>query len=243
MILLAAALLQAGPQTPNESRYEHCLALLGTDPAAAVRDANAWQAGGGGFLARQCLALAYTKAGRFDAAAGEFDAAARQADAARDPRAARLWAQAGNAWLAANDAPKARAALDAALAKGALTGTDRGEAMLDHARALVLAGDLSGARGDIDKALAAVDADPLAWLLSASLARRMGDLQRAKTDIDQALLRAPDDASVQLEAGNVAATRRDDAGAKQHWSEASRIGGDRPVGQSARAALAQFGAK
>jgi len=49
-----------------------------------------------------------------------------------------------------------------------------------------------------------VPEDPLAWLLSASLARRMGDLDRAQADIGEAAKRSPDDASVALEAGRIA---------------------------------------
>jgi tetratricopeptide (TPR) repeat protein len=241
MILLPLLLQSSGPPSPDEGRYEHCVALVGSDPIAATRDATAWQLAGGKYLARQCLALAYAQTGNYPAAGAEFDEAARLAQDAHDVRAARLWAQAGNVWLAANNGPKARVSLDAALAAGTLTGLDRGEATLDRARALVLAADLTDARRDIDAALKDADADPLAWLLSASLARRMGDLPRAKADIAQALARSADDASVQLEAGNIAAESRDEAGARQHWQEASRIGGDRPVGRSARTALAQFG--
>src|SRR3546814_16537719 len=74
-------------------------------------------------------------------------------------------------------------ALDAAIGGGTLTGLHLGEAHLDRARALVAAGALAAAREDIDAALADAADDPLAWLLSATLARRMHEWARAKKDI------------------------------------------------------------
>jgi hypothetical protein len=43
-----------------------------------------------------------------------------------------------------------------------------------------------------------------------------------------------------LEAGNIAASSGDEAGAKLAWTAAARIGGESSVGKSAKAALAQF---
>lgn len=229
----------AGPPAPTD-RYAHCMDLAANDPAAGIEEGSRWRLSGGGVLARQCLGVAYANANQLTAAATEFEAAARAAELAKDKRAAAYWAQAGNAWLAAQDAAKARAALDAALASGTLTGLDLGEASLDHARAQVANNDLEGARSDIDQALANASADPLAWLLSATLARRMDDLPRAKKDIDEALRRSGDDASVQLEAGNIAAMSGDEAGAKEAWKRAVAIAPDGPAGKSARGALAQF---
>ena len=193
----------AGPPAIDRGRYEHCLDTVTTDAAKAVDEASAWRIAGGDFLARQCLGMAYAKLGQWKLAADEFAAAARAAEVAKDLNAANYWAQSGNAWLAAGEPSKARAAIDAALSSGTLAGLDLGEARLDRARALVAAGDLEGGRDDIDRALVLAKDDPLAWLLSATLARRMDDLPRAKTDIAEALRRSPDDASVQLEAGNI----------------------------------------
>ena len=135
---------------------------------------------------------------------------------------------------------KALTSIDAAIAAGGLTGLALGEAHLDRARARVAAGDTAGARGDIDIALRTAADDPLAWLLSATLARRTGNLKRAQADIAEALTRAADDASVQLEAGNIAALVGDEAGARAGWTKAVQLGGSTAVGVSARAALAQF---
>ena len=135
---------------------------------------------------------------------------------------------------------KAHAALDAALTSGTLVGQDRGEALLDRARALVAAGQMAGARTDLDAALAEAPDDPLAWLLSATLARRMNDLPRARTDIAEALKRSGDDASVQLEAGNIAALSGDAEGAKRAWTLVPKLAPASPMAASARQALSQF---
>ena len=223
-----------------DTRFDRCIALIATDPGAARAAAAEWRAEGGGSIARQCAGLAYTKESNWRAAAAEFEAAARAVEAGHDVRAPSYWAQAGNAWLAAAEPLKARGALDAALASGGLTGLQRGEAQLDRARALVALGESEPARADLDAALRAAGDDPLAWLLSATLARRTGELSRAKADIAEALKRAADDASVQLEAGNIAALAGDEAGAGAAWSEASRLAPTSDAGRSAASALKQF---
>lgn len=229
------------PRDPVRVRYDRCVELAtGDDPAAGIKDATAFQIEGGRYFARQCQGIANANLGQWSAAATAFEEAARGAENAKDVRAANYWAQAGNAWLAAGDGAKARAALDAALANPALTGLLRGEAELDRARSLVAAGDRPAARAAIDRALGLAGDDPLAWLLSATLARQMNDLPRAKADIGQAVRRSPDDASVQLEAGNIAAAAGDEVGAKAAWAQVARLKPDSPQAKAAEAALAQF---
>jgi len=240
-LLLAALAPQAavGPVETRVDKYRRCATLRDRDPAEAVTYAKAWQARGADRLALRCQARAEAARSDWKAAAAIFERAAALPDARRDDDTPALWTEAGNAWLAGGEPVRAVAAFDAA-AGGALSSFDRGELQLDRARALVAAGDAGGARTAIDSALILVPADPLAWLLSATLARRGGDLPRARKDIAEAVRRAPDDASVQLEAGNVAALARDEAGARSAWAEAARLGGERPAGVQARAALAQF---
>ena len=231
----------AGP-ADNGARLQRCIATIATDPVAARAEAGRWRMAGGGAAARDCAGLAFAAEKNWPAAATEFETAAHEAQLARNDRAATYWAQGGNAWLAAGDPARARVALDSALTAGTLTGLQLGEARLDHARALVAAGDLASARTDIDLALTTAGADPLAWLLSATLSRRMGNLPRARGDIAEALKRSADDPSVQLEAGNIAAQSGDEPAARTAWGEAARLAPDTPVGRSAVAALAQFDA-
>jgi tetratricopeptide (TPR) repeat protein len=225
-LLLAAAQVApaaAGPVDPRGDRFARCVGLTQTDPAAARAEAGRWRIGGGRYFARQCAGLAFAAEKNWPSAAAEFEEAAREAQVVKDDRAASYWAQAGTA-----------------LAAGSLTGLPLGEAQLDHARALVAAGDLDAARGDLDLALTTAGDDPLAWLLSATLARRMDNLPRARSDIAEALKRSADDASVQLEAGNIAARSGDEAAAREAWGTAARLAPTSDVGRNAVAALKQF---
>lgn len=197
-MILLSLLLQAAAPAPN------CPDLLKADPAKALEVANGRILQGGGVSAKQCAALAFAALGKWPAAAAAFEQAAHQAERDRQNIAADLWVQAGNAHLAADQPKEAVAALDAALLTGSLSGPASGEAHLDRARAQVALGKLPEARTDLDDALKLVPEDPLAWLLSASLARRMGALDRAQADIDHAAKLSPDDASVALEAGRIA---------------------------------------
>ncbi|MBX9797232.1 hypothetical protein [Sphingomonas sp.] len=240
LLLAAQAVEPVAPRQAFAERYERCLDLATDDPGRGIEEATDWRIKGGRHYARQCLGMAYANLNRWTAAATEFTEAAREAEVDRDVRAARYWAQAGNAWLATGDAAKARAALDAALASGNLVALQLGEARLDRARALVLLGELAAARTDIDKAKETAAKDPLLWLASATLARRMGDLPLAKADAIKAHGLAPDDASVLVEIGNIAASEGDATGAQAAWREAIARQPGSDAANSAEAALRQF---
>ncbi|WP_293881727.1 tetratricopeptide repeat protein [Sphingomonas sp.] len=241
IILLAlAAAASSSSMTPSadELRFETCAALVDTDPVKALDMASSWQLQGGGVLARQCAGLAYGRQQRWLPAATAFEGAARLAETTADGRAALLWVQAGNAALAAADPARARGFLDAALARGQLVGDAAGEAHLDRARACAAMGDLKAARADLDLAVKMVPADPLAWLLSAALARKMDDLLRARADIAEAAARSPDDATVALEAGNIALLSGHADAARTAWTAAAKNAPDSDSGKSAAEALA-----
>lgn len=223
-----------------EARYDRCVDLATVNPPEGVVEGTQWRASGGGFFARQCIGIAYANQAKWTPAAEEFEAAAQEAEVARNSKAAQFWAQAGNARLAAGDVAKARAALDAALAAGTLVGLERGEAQFDRARAMVAAGELEGARNDIDQALTLAGEDPLIWLASATLARRMDDLPRARKDIAEAFRRSSDDPSIYLEIGNIAALGGDADGAKSAWNDAVRVAPSSEAAANARNALKQF---
>lgn len=233
--MIALLILAAEP-----TRFEACALLADSDPARAIDEASTWRIAGGGVLARQCEGLAYVTQKRWAPAAAAFEAAAREADVNADGRAAFLWVQAGNAALAGNEPAKAAAYFDGALARGQLTGEALGEVHLDRARARAAQGDLKGARADLDLVAKHVPADPLGWLLSATLARKMNDLPRAQTDIEQAATRSPDDASVALEAGNIAVLSGRDDAARTAWEAAIKLAPDSPPAKSATESLARL---
>ncbi|GGE86810.1 tetratricopeptide repeat protein [Sphingomonas prati] len=203
-LLLQAAAGPAAPPTVATKRFEACTALIKTDAAAAVAEGERWAATNGGLPARLCLGLAYVAQEKWAPAEIAFAQAATEAEAARDGRAAALWVQAANAALAADDPSKARGDLDKALSLPVLTDVMRGEAYLDRARAGVALNDLPAARIDLDQALKLVPADPLAWLLSAALARRQGDQRRAVRDLAEARTRDPRAPEITEEAARIA---------------------------------------
>jgi tetratricopeptide (TPR) repeat protein len=239
MILLLLAAEAATP-APDAARFQACVTAAETDPARALEEASTWRIAGGGLLARQCEGLAYVTQKRWLPAATAFEAAAREAETRADGRAATLWVQAGNAALAGNDPAKAILYLNGALARGQLTGEGLGEAHLDRARARAATADIKGARDDLNVALKNVPADPLGWLLSATLARKMNDLPRAQTDITEAARLSPDDASVALEAGNIAILAGHDDAARTAWEAAIKLSPDSPPAKSAAQSLARL---
>ncbi len=244
LLIFAAQAASAGPvaavQANDQQRFDACAALVANDPARALDQAGAWRVNGGGLLARHCEALAYVAQMRWVPAATAFEAAAKEADNKGDGRSTNFWVQAGNAALAAGDPARARTAFDAALARGQAVQGDLGEIYLDRARARFAMSDKKGARDDIDAALKLVPADPLAWLLSATLARQSGELVRAQADIAEAASRSPDDAQVALEAGNIAILGGHEDAARTAWQAAVRNGPTTQAGKSAAEALSRL---
>lgn len=232
-MILLPLLLQAAAPAPAPD----CPALLKQDPAKALDVANGRILQGGGFSAKQCAALAFAAMEKWPAAAAAFEQAAREAEHDKSRVAADLWVQAANAHLAAGEPRPAIGALDAALLTGSLSGQASGEAHLDRARAEVALGQLVEARADMDDALKLVPEDPLAWLLSASLARRMNALDRAQADIDHAAKLSPDDASVALEAGRIALAAGAPDAARVAFEGAVR---NQPGSEAAKAAQAEL---
>ncbi|MFD1610369.1 tetratricopeptide repeat protein [Sphingomonas tabacisoli] len=231
MILLVPLLLQAAAPLQN------CAELVKSDPARALEVANGRILQGGGVSAKHCAAMAFAALDKWPAAAAAFEQAAQEAERNKLGIAGSLWVQAANAHLAAGDAAPAVSALDAALSGGSLTGLARGEAYLDRARANVALGKPELARTDMNEALKLVPQDPLAWLLSASLARRMGQLDRAQTDIEQAAKLSPDDSSVALEAGRIALASGAPGAARIAFEGAIK---NQPGSEGAKAAQAEL---
>src|SRR4051812_23007172 len=231
----------ARPHAAADRREASCLDLVRTAPERAAETATDWRAKGGGIAAILCQGLAYTALERWPEAATAFEAAAQAAERAQDRRRADFWVEAGNSWLAGSNPARARQAFDSALAAGTLTPQMQGEVHLDRARASVAAGDVAGARADLDKGLALVPNDPFAWYLSAALARRQNDLARARTDIGKAVTLAPDDAAVLLEAGNISGLAGEADAAKAYYQRAVRAGPRSPAGMAAASALAANG--
>jgi tetratricopeptide (TPR) repeat protein len=188
-----------------------------------------------------CRALNAQKAGDPASAAQDFEEAAK-ASSERDLRTARMWAAAGNLWIAAAQPGKAALDLDRALALPGLEAEQRGEALLDRARAAEAQNDLKTARDRMTEAASSVGDDPFYWYFSAALAIREGDVANAQASIGKALTLAPNEASILFEAGHVAHFAGEDAKARYYWERAASTDSGGPVGKWARDALAMLSA-
>jgi tetratricopeptide (TPR) repeat protein len=183
-----------------------------------------------------CRAVRATADSKPDEAAQDFEQAAQQLDSS-DPQVARLYAAAGNSWIEADQAAKAALDLDKALAGTALQGGQRGEALLDRARAAEAQGDLKTARAKLTEAQQTISKDPFLWFFSTALAIRENDTATAKSSIAQALALSPADPTILFEAGHVAQLAGDDVGARAYWTRTIARDPNGEAGKAARDAL------
>jgi tetratricopeptide (TPR) repeat protein len=228
-----------GPRGDNE-RLRACIAQVRTAPQQAAAEAQAWagEQGANRLMARRCLGLAFAAQEQWAAAATVYEQAAQDADAANDPGRAGFRAQAGNAWLAAGEAPRAIQALDAGLTTPGLDQAQRGQALLDRARAQVALGHADRARTDVDQALQLAPGEGFAWYLSAALARRAGDLVRAASDIARARQLSPEDPDILLLAGTIVGQGGNMNEAYALYRRVVEIAPDSEAGRQAAASLA-----
>ena len=152
-----------------------------------------------------------------------------------------MWAAAGNLWIAAKEPGKAAVDLDKALALPGLEAEQRGEALLDRARAAEAQDDLKTARAKANEASATISDDPFYWYFSAALALREHDGATAQSAIAKALELAPGDPAVMFEAGYVADFNGDDDQARSYWTRAAASDPDGPVGKAAAKAVEMLG--
>lgn len=236
-----AALTAVVPPAIAE-RLASCLASANIKPADGIAAAQAWAREGGGAYAAQCHGYALGLDKQWTQAAATFEAGAKIKGIDAVMRA-RLLSQAGNAELIAGNSAAALRALDEALALPLPRTLSTGEIHLDRARARVAANDLPGARTDLNQAITLAAADPLAWLLSATLARRMNDLPLARQHIEEAAKRARNDAPIALEQGIIyALSGGDDPAAIAAFGRALEIAGKTSdVGKQAADYLVQLG--
>ena len=186
-----------------------------------------------------CRAIRASADAKPQAAAESFEQAALAVDAG-NPEASRLWAAAGNMWIAAGQPGKAALALDKALAGSALRAEQRGEALLDRARAAEAQNHLQTARAKVTEAAALVPDDPFLWYFSAALAIRETDPATARSSIGKALTLAPTDPVILFEAGHVAQFSGDSAGARAYWTRATAADPNGEAGKAARDAIAML---
>jgi len=240
----AAPAVSAPQRSVAEDRLSVCLKHARTDPTSAIVEASAWLSEAGGADAsypQQCLGLAYTVLLRWDAAERAFLSARDAADATDHFRRAQLATMAGNAALAQERAIDALASLEIAANDAAASADDGLRAMVevDRGRALVMQGREAEAEATLASARTLDPQSPFAWLLSATLARRLDKLDEAQGYIETAAALAPSYPEIGLEAGVIAmlAGRRETAEAS--WRSVIELAPDSAEATSARAYLAQ----
>lgn len=187
-----------------------------------------------------CRALEAQKAGDNQSAAQNFEEAAK-ASGDKDPKTARMYAAAGNLWIAANQPGKASFDLDKALALPGLEAEQRGEALLDRARAAEAQDDLKTARAKANEAAATIAGDPFFWYFSAALSLRESDGSGATAAIGRALSLAPSDPTILFEAGHVADYNGNDDLARSYWKRAAAGDPNGPIGKAAAKAAEMLG--
>jgi tetratricopeptide (TPR) repeat protein len=189
--------------------------------------------------AYSCKAMKASRAGDNAKAAQLFEQGAALAKSGDTP--AKMLAAAGNLWIAAGQPDKAAPALDKALSMPSLQGFQRGEALLDRARAAEAKDDLATARAKVSEASALIAKDPFLWYFSAALAMREGDRGTAQTAIAAALRLAPKEPTILFEAGHVADFIGDDDQARRYWKQAAESDPNGPVGKAAAKAVEMLG--
>jgi tetratricopeptide (TPR) repeat protein len=241
LLLLVAAPTVAAPFAGDASRYNTCLALVKTDPARAIANAQAWRIEAGGAPAQHCLALAQFEHGDYAEALKSFEGAATKSEGTKDGLAATLWSQGADAALLARQPETAARFLTRALESepGSLSPHAEASLRLTRAEAYVDLKTYPAAAADLDRAVTLWPDVPWGWLLKATLARRMGELKTAEAAIVEAGKRQPDSADVQLEAGNIAMAQGNAALARAAWTAAAAAAPDSEAGKSAEAELAK----
>ena len=183
-----------------------------------------------------CRAIHATADQKPDVAAQAFEQAAQALDPS-NVQVARLYAAAGNSWISAGEPGKAALDLDRALAGNGLEAEQRGEVLLDRARAAEAQNDLATARAKVTEASQTISGDPFLWFFSAALAIRENDPATAKSSIGRALVIAPADPTILFEAGHVAEFSGDTVGARDYWNRTIARDPNGEAGRQAREAL------
>lgn len=236
---------------PETSRLTQCLARTREDPGGAASEAQAWLAaasGGERGDAAQCLGVAQAQLGQRSRSADTF-LLAHETTPPDDHRARALrGGLAGGALLAQGDAAGALALLDAARTDaqaaggGAVEAAIVGQIAIDRAIALVALDRLDEAGAALDTARTALPDNTQAWLLSATLSRRLGNLDEAQAQIQRAAILAPLDPAIGLEAGVIAAMAGRDDAARKSWRSVIDLAPGSESAKAAQAYLEQLGA-
>lgn len=233
--------------TAAPNRLKDCLDLAMLRPADAIEVAEVWLAEAKSMSdragAKQCKALALTRIEGWGEAGALFLSARDDTPANETNERARLGAMGGNALIAGGDMEGALAALDIARADANAAGEARlgGLIQIDRARALVALGQNDNAAAALKEARETLPDNAQAWLLSATLSRRMGKLAEAQAQIELAAELLPVDAEIGLEAGVIAVLSGRNEAARKSWQSVLKAAPGSPAAKTAQGYLDQLG--
>lgn len=228
-------------RAPARAAIDVCLTTARDDPAKARALAAEWVArttGAQRATGNHCLGVAAGNAGDWQAASAAFLAAR---EGASEPRfRARMGALAGSALVAQDKPAEALVVLDAAQPEATGDGQLGGEIAQERAVALVALKRENEAASALADARRLAPNDANAWLLSATLARRLGDLATAQQQIERAAVLDPRDPAIGLEAGVIAALRGQDAAARKSFESVIAAAPESAQAAAAKSYLAQL---
>ncbi|EDL49673.1 hypothetical protein [Erythrobacter sp. SD-21] len=232
---------------PQTNYLQRCLTKASSDPQSALDFAQSWREVAQTDLdfaqSAHCLGLALVQLGRMGEAREAFELASGEAPADNLAYAARLAAMAGNAAVSAGDLEGAIALLDRAggMALAAPDGDLASELRVDLARVMVRHGRADDAALALAEAREANALNGEAWLLSATLSRRMERLGEAQAQIERAAMLTPRDPQVGLEAGVIAAISGRAEDARASFASVIEVAPGTPLATRAQTYLDQLG--
>lgn len=234
------------PRNPTSQWLVDCLDQLQQDAARAHTQAQIRRnetVGAQRVLANHCLGLAATELGLWEDAQSAFLAAREETPAEELRTRARFGTMAGNAAYQAGDSITAITLFESAEADAdaASEGTIEGLTAIDRARALVELERTDEALAALDKALFLLPESSEAWLLKATLLRRLGRLADAQSAIESAINLTPFDPQIGLEAGVIAVLDGRDDAARLSWQSVVDTVPDSPFAETAQDYLTQLG--
>ncbi len=221
------------PRIAEGEDYEHCLDMLGSDPAGANTFADAWEATGGGEGAQHCHALAQLELGEVATGAEMLEKLAAASHAPAVAKAT-VYGQADQAWLMAGVPERALADATQALV---LSGDDP-DLLIDRSVAEATLGHYEDAVDDLSHALELDGRRPDALVLRGAAWRHVGHLELAQDDVDRALNLDPENPEAFLERGILRQRRGDRSGAQKDWTRAMTLAPDSATSDLAEQNLA-----
>lgn len=220
------------PRIAEGADYEHCLAMLTTDPAGAQSVAIASQASGSDG-AMHCLALSMIALGEPARGAEMLERLAADSHASPAARAV-VYGQATQAWMMTGAATEANRAATQALALS----PDDPDLLVEAAVAAAAVQRYLDAADELTRALAIDPKRADALTYRAAAWRHLGRIDEAEADVERAVAIDPDNPEALLERGILRQRRDDRAGARTDWERTIVLAPDTPTADLAQQNLA-----